>query len=334
MFWLVDLVEMWKSKLVEITLPAWKEDGEEEVRHVHFATMPNENEGFERFPDIAEEDLHEAKGKTVDCNLLHYLKMKMKKDKGFSVQRKRSGQHSSSLGAGGDSSQDKNPSPSTSGRPLPNSKWKTTQKKTKKNSAPEQAVARPKLVPLVVKFRTKEGDLAMAAYSIPITMTFREFLQESILQLRRQSSSPKHFPCQILLNEFVRANWHHKHQDPVDARFAEELFPGNWQRCMKLYSAHLQPKPLEIQLMISPKSPSESDQGTSGQGTSGQGTPGQGTSCQGISGQGISGQGTSGQGASGQGTSGGGQDSEDPDAITQAPPLPVRKGCDAFGNEY
>lgn len=320
---------MWKNKLVEITLPEWKENGKGEAKHVHFSTMPNENEGFERFPDIAEEDLHEGKGKTAKCHLLDYVKMKMKKvapvqEKGFSVQRKRSGQHSSSLGAGGDSTQEKNPhpspgpGPSASGRPVPNSMWKTTKNNSAPKQAPKQAVARTKMVPLVVKFRTEEHELAMAAYSIPITMPFRDFLQESILQLRRQSSSPTHFPRKLLLNEFVRANWHHKHQDPVDVRFAEELFPGNWRQCMKLYSAHLQPKPLEIELMISPLSPTESGHSTSGQGTSVQGTSGQGTS-----GQGTSGQGTSGQGTSGQGTSGGGQDYEDPDAITQAPPLPV-----------
>ncbi|KAL8924419.1 MAG: hypothetical protein Q9208_004027 [Pyrenodesmia sp. 3 TL-2023] len=304
MFGPLETLKMWKNKLVEITLPAWKEGGEEEGRHVHFSTMPNENEGFERFPDIAEEDPHEAKGKTAKCNLLEYVKTKMKRaapaqEKGFSVQRKRSEQHSSSLGAGGDSTQERN-RPSPSSGPVPNSKWKTT----KENGAPTQAVAHIKTVPLVVKFTTDENKIAMAAYSIPISMTFRDFLQESILQLRRQSPSPKQFPRQLLLNEFVRADWHHKDQDPVDGRFAEELFPGNWNTSMKLYSAHLQPEPLEIELMISPMSRTGSGKGTSGQGTSGQGTSGQGTS--------------------GQVTSGGGQDSyEDPDAITEAPPLPV-----------
>lgn len=320
---------MWKNKLLKLDLSAWKEGGEEKAQLVHFA---NDLEGPERFPDIAQEDLQYGAAKeekTSKCKLLDYVKMKMKKEvpvqeKGFWVERKRWVQHSSSLGAGGDSVQEKQPSSSSSGRPVPNSMWKTT---TEQDSGPVQSVPRDTMVPVVVKFEIfKYGasyGYAMAAYSIPNSMSFRAFLQDAVLQLRRQSSSPKDFPRQMLLNEFVEADWHHKHQYPVDTRFAKELDPGNWEASMKLYATHLQPIPLEIKLMISemPLIPTDSGQGESGEDESGEGEPGSSNSDPGNSSPSMSGAGQTSNSL------------EDPDAITPAPPLKARYGCDAFGNE-
>ncbi|KAL8899116.1 MAG: hypothetical protein Q9207_006355 [Kuettlingeria erythrocarpa] len=331
---------MWKNKLLKLDLSAWKEGGEEKAQLIHFA---NQLEGPERFPDIAQEELQygaakEKEEKTFKCKALDYVKMKMKKEvpeqeKGFYVERRRSTQHSSSLGAGGDSVQERQASASSnpSRRPVPNSMWKKTTTTTERDSAPVQSVPRPIMVPVVVKFEIfKYGvsyGYAMAAYSIPTSITFRAFLQDAVLQLRRQSSSPMDFPRELLLNEFVEADWHHKHQYPVDPRFANELDPGNWEASMKLYAAHLQPIPLEIKLMISemPLIPTDSGQGESGEDDFGEGG----------SGEAKSGSNNSDPGSPSM--SGAWQTSnspEDPDAITPASPLKARYACDAFGNEY
>ncbi len=331
---------MWKNKLLKLDLSTWKEGGKEKAQLVHFA---NHVEGPERFPDIAHEDLQYGAAKeekTSKFKLLHFVKKKMKKEvpeqeKGFYVERRRSTQQSSSLGAGGDSVQEKQASSSEPGRPVPNSMWKKTPEQdstTKQDSTPVQALPRKIMVPVVVKFEVfKYGasyGYAMAAYSIPTSMNFRDFLQHAVLQLRRQSSSPRGFPRELLLNEFVEADWHHKHQYPVDTRFPKELDPGNWEASMKLYASNPQPMPVELKLMISemPLIPTDSGQGESGEDDFGEGS----------SGEGKSGPNNSDPGSPSM--AGGRQTSispEDPDAITPAPPLKkTRFACDAFGNEY